>query len=71
MLDNMPLMDHKDLIRIANRAQTVRDHKAGPIPQQLFQRLLDQPFGARIHAAGRFVQDQQAWIGQRGARNRE
>ena len=35
------------------------------------ERLLDQALGARVHAGGGFVQDQDARVGQRGAGNRE
>ena len=43
------------------------DDKAGPPAQELAQGLLDQQFGSRVHAGGRFIQDQDAWIGQDGA----
>jgi hypothetical protein len=33
----------------------VSDHGAGAPFQQVLQRLLDQPFRARIHAGGRFI----------------
>ena len=35
------------------------------------KRLLDQALGARVHAGGGFVQDQDARVGQRGAGDRE
>ena len=42
------------------------DDKAGPPLQQTTQGLLDQQLGTGIHATRRFVQDQQAGIGQDG-----
>ncbi len=45
------------------------DHEAGAASQQLFQRLLDEALGARVHAGGGLVEDEDARVSQGGAGN--
>ena len=70
-LDDFALDEDEHLIGIADRAQAVGDHKAGAISHDLLQSGLDLPLGARIDTTGRFIENQDAWLGQGGAGNRE
>ena len=49
----------------------MRDHKTGTPTHQGFERGLNVFFGGCVHAAGRFVQDEQPWIGQQRPRKRD
>ena len=57
-LDNLAAMQHKNLIRIANRRQPVRDDERRPPFADNLQRLLDQPFRLAVDAGCRLIQDQ-------------
>ena len=70
-LDDFALDEDEDLIGVADRAQAVGDHKAGAIGHDLFQRRLDLPLGPRIDTTRCFIENQDAWLGQRGTGNRE
>ena len=63
-LDNPPMIEHDDLVGIDNRAQAVGDHETRASFHQAIQGVLNDFFGGRIDAAGGFVQDQDAWVGQ-------
>ena len=71
LFDNFSVVDHDDLISIADGAQPVRDHEAGAALHQTQQRLLNARFGAGIDAARRLVEDLDAGVGQHSARNRQ
>src|SRR5699024_8176228 len=58
-------------ICIADGGETVGDDKAGAALHQVIHSLLDQYFGAGIHAAGSFVQNQDFRVGQNGPGNGE
>jgi hypothetical protein len=49
-LDHLAVLDDDNLIGVANRAETMRDDETRSTPEQFSQRLLDQSFGARVHA---------------------
>ena len=55
------------LVRIADGGQAVGDDEAGAAVHQAQQRFLDSGFGARVHAGGGLVQDEDARVGQDGA----
>ena len=69
--DDMSFIQHQQQVRVADGAQAVGDDEAGASFQQALQRLLDKPLGARIDAGSRFVQDQDAGIGDQGGDNEE
>ena len=69
LFDNLSVVDDDDVVRIADGAQSVRDHKRSPPLHQAQQRFLDARFGARVNTAGGFIQNQNAGIGENGARD--
>ena len=68
-LDDLTVPQYQDLIRLANGAQTMGDDEAGAVGHEAFQRLLDQLFRRRVHAGGRFIQNQDRRVLQQGARD--
>ncbi len=62
--DDFSLFDYDDLVGFRDRAQPMGDHDRGPVLQQFSQRRLNQSFTFAVQVAGRFVQDQDFWIGQ-------
>ncbi len=66
-LDDPTVVDHQDLIRVADGAQAVRDHEARPALHEAKHGLLDVQLRARVHAAGGLVQDEDGGIRQDGA----
>jgi hypothetical protein len=63
-LDNSPLIEHQHQIGIVHGRETVGNDETGAPAQQATQRLLDQLFGARIDAAGRLVENEDARVCQ-------
>ena len=55
---NGSIFNNKNEIGIANRAQAMRDHEAGAPLHQSVHRGLNAHLGSCIHAARRFIQDQ-------------
>jgi hypothetical protein len=70
-LDDAPLVDHDDQIRLADRRQPVRDDQAGAIGQQRFERGLDQLLVVTVERARRLVEDEDARVLEERARDRE
>ena len=68
---DLAILQHKQLVGVADGAQAVGDDKAGAAVQQPGKRLLDEQLGAGVHAAGCLVQDQQARVGEDGTRDGE
>jgi hypothetical protein len=62
--DDSAMFQHQNLVRLSNGAQAVSDHKAGAPGQKDREGGLQASFGAGVDAAGRFVQNQDAWIGE-------
>src|SRR4029077_12862327 len=53
------------------RRQTVRDDEGRPALSQRSQSVLNQRFALAVEARRRLVQDQDAWVRQDGARDRD
>ena len=68
--DDAAAFDDQDLLGAAYGGQPVRDHKCRAPAHQVAQPFLDQRFGFGVQAGGSFVQDQDARIGEDGARDR-
>jgi len=62
-LDDLAVIDHDHVVRIADGAQPVRAHKAGAPFHQAQQHVLDVGFRVYVHTARGFVQDQNRWVG--------
>src|SRR5581483_8978835 len=70
-LDDPAVVDDEHLVGVADGREAVGDHEAGAAAQQLLERALDLPLGPSVDAGGRLVEDQDARVGERGARDRE
>ncbi len=70
-LDDLTVVNDQDLIGVLDRADAVRYDETGSPMQQLLQRGLNQLLSAGIHTRSRFVEDQDARIRQRRARDRD
>src|SRR5262249_28670000 len=57
-LDDFSMAEHEDLIGISNRAETMRDDKAGAPGHEPFQSFLDQTLSGCIDAGGGFIQNE-------------
>ena len=65
--DDLALLQHDDLVAVADRAEAVRDDDAGAAaPPQI---VIDDLFGDRIERAGRFVEHDQRGIGNQRPRD--
>ena len=62
LLDNRALLHHHNPIGGLDRRKAVGDQNAGRVLQDEFQRLLDLPFGERVDAGSRFIQDEDGWL---------
>ena len=71
LLHDLAIVNHQHVVGIPDGAEAVGNDKAGAAGHQAQQSLLDARLGARVHAAGGFVQDQDRGIGQDGTRDRE
>src|SRR5207245_4340776 len=63
------LVQDQDQIRIADRADALRDHKRGPADHQLLERMLDLVLGGHVNAAGRIVEAENTRVCQKGPRD--
>ena len=70
-LHDLSLLHHHDLIGAANRRKPVRDDERGPSLHQIRKALLDHLLRFRVEAGRCFVENQNARLGQNGARNRD
>ena len=70
-LDDRAVVEDKDAVGMANRAQAMGDHERRPAVQQLLEALLDQPLALAVQVAGGFVEDEDPGIGQNGSRDCE
>ena len=55
LLDDPPLIHHKDLIRVPYRFQSVGDHDDGLVPGQFLNGLLQPVFVLRVYISGSVV----------------
>ncbi len=67
--DDLAAVKDQQLVSMPDRAQAVGYDEGSASFQQFFQRFLDQPFRAGIHAGGSLVQDQDPGVGQSRPRN--
>ena len=67
LLDDPARVHDHDLVGVADRRETVRDDEGGAAVTEARHRLLDEHLGARVDVAGRFVEDEDARIGEERA----
>ena len=70
VFDNSALLDNQNLIGAANSRKPVRNHKSSASLHQVGKTLLDQLLRFRVKAGRRFVENEDAWLGQNSAGNR-
>jgi hypothetical protein len=69
--DDAATFEHEDLVRRADGRQAVRDHEGRALRAQAAERRLDQGFALAVEARGRFVEDQEARVGEQRACDRD
>ena len=70
-LQNSSIFDHQNLVGTANGGQPMGNDKRRPPLHQVGKALLDHSLRLGVEAGGSFVQNENAGIGQNGARNRD
>src|SRR5262245_41373301 len=68
-LDDLSIFQNQDLIRAANRRESVCNDKSRTPFAQRAQTLLNQGFAFTVQARGRFIQDQNLRVSQQRAGN--
>src|SRR5262245_55619154 len=71
LLAELALVEHENAVGVEDRAQAVRDHERGAALQEPAERGLDLALGLDVHTRGGLVQDQDARIVMKRARERE
>ena len=71
LLRDPAVFDHEDTVGVPDGGQAVRDHEIRAALHQVVHRGLDLAFRARIDRAGRFVEDQDARVGDDRAGDRQ
>src|ERR1041384_1151132 len=69
-LHDAPLGEHDDKIGVLHRREPVGDHEYRPMRHQPLDRFLHEALGLRVERAGGLVEDQDRWIAQQRARDR-
>src|SRR5258706_554480 len=70
-LDDAPLRQHHDEISVLHRGQAVGDDEHGAMLHEALDRLLHQALRFGVERTRRFVEDEERWIAQQGARDRD
>src|SRR5690242_15345369 len=68
-LDDTARLDDQDLIRTSDGREAVRDDKRRTSAHQVLQPFLNQRFGFGVEAGSGFIEDENARIGENGARD--
>jgi hypothetical protein len=71
LLDDLTMLEHDDQICVADRRQAVRDDERRPTVEKAAERLLDLALRADVDRACRLVEDQDPWVGEQRARERD
>ena len=71
LLDDSALVHHDDGVGVADCREAVRDHETGATMTKLRHGLLDQDFSTGIDVARRLVEDEDALVRQKRARDGE
>jgi hypothetical protein len=66
-LDNFAVVEHEDLMRFANGAESMSDDESCSAAQQQFESPLQSGFGHGIDRAGRFIQHDDSRVRQNRA----
>ena len=68
-LDNLTVRENQDQVCVTDGGQAVGNDERRTSFEQLVEGALDKALGARVHAGGGLVQDENARIRKRGARD--
>src|SRR5882762_10472253 len=68
LLSKPTFVEYEYAIGMLDGAEPVRNDHSGAAFEQAVQRLTDQNLSFRVHAGGRFIQDQESWIMRKSAR---
>lgn len=71
LFDDQPVVDEAYDVGVLDRAQTVRDDEARAPDEQMVEARLERLLGLRVDVARRFVEDEDARIGEQDARERD
>ena len=71
LLDDVSVFHNENDVGVADRRETVRDNEARTALHQLGHGFLDQDLGTCVDRRCRFVEDQDARIGEECTRDRE
>src|SRR5437899_648014 len=71
LLDDLAVGQDEDTMGVADGGQAVGHDETSAAGEELGQGLLDDAFGASVHRAGRFVEDEDARLGHQGASETE
>src|SRR6185503_18326706 len=69
-LDDLPVLEHQDLVGAPDRRQPVRDDERRASLAQRLQAVLNHRLALAVEARSRLVQDQDLGIGENRARDR-
>src|SRR5436189_3311693 len=70
-LDDLAAIEDDDLVRAADRRETMCDDERRAAAHQVVERLLHEPLGLRVECGRRLVEDQDRRILEQRARDRE
>ncbi len=70
-LDDVALLDDKDLVGAADGGEAVRNDKGCSALHEEVEPGLDEGFGFGVEGAGGFVEDENAGVGEDGAGDRQ
>src|SRR6202041_476409 len=70
-LNDLPLFHDQNLVGSPNGREPMGDDEGGASVHEIRKALLDHLFGFRVEAGSGFVENQNAGLGENGARNRK
>src|SRR5947207_10921989 len=70
-LDDAPAVENRDPVRVADGRESVGDDQRRATRHQPFDRLLDQTFGLVVERRSRLVEDQDRYVLEERARDRQ
>src|SRR6185437_17018610 len=70
-LHDAPFLEHQDLVGARDGGQPVRDHERGAPAAEAAQAIANERFALAVEARRRFVENQDARVGQNRARDRD
>src|SRR3954453_1706656 len=63
-LDDLAVLEHENLVRAANRGETMGDYERGAPFSQRAQAVLDERFALAVETGGGLVENEDARIGE-------